>query len=530
MAQHISIGRHINPDPASDANFSMAANWINECITRHPECSITSMRAATYTGSDKRFPRRLIDVNLFGESERVVLIETGGEMIEYVTLSYCWGPIEKPVWNTTTHNLGDRKKHGISVSNLPKTLQDAVTVVCKLGYHYLWIDSLCILQDSLEDWRDESARMGQYYENSVFTISASSAETSLVGFLNTRTPATYTPIVVPVDRGEESRGHLYVPRRPNTFETNIKLGPLSERGWVLQERLLSCGVLHYGKEQMFWECQSAQRGESVFQDLLRDSILNPSSVAFHEYNLKRPSKPSKIVLNLLHWYGIIEDYTTRKLTKGMDKLPALSGLASEAQKQLGALYLAGLWSDKLHVGLSWIVLHDSSGCRPSIYRAPSWSWASVDGPISYQPLGGYFPTSDGFVESAIDVIEAQTEIAASDPFGQVVGGRIVLSGQLKFARKEEMLPNKILTYPASMMGHEKMIGYYIEDEQNEFDCDILCLKLATQPFGIGPSIPPANIVIILEPTGSDVYRRVGSGTIWQTDWFNDSLQRIVTLI
>jgi heterokaryon incompatibility protein (HET) len=470
------------------------------------------------------------DVNLFGESERVVLIETEGEMIEYVTLSYCWGPIEKPVWNTTTHNLGDRKKHGISVSSLPKTLQDAVTVVCKLGYRYLWIDSLCILQNSLEDWRDESARMGQYYENSVFTISASSAETSLVGFLNTRAPATCTPIVVPVDRGEQSRGHLYVPRRPNTFETNIKLGPLSERGWVLQERLLSRGVLHYGKEQMFWECQSAQRGESVFQDLLRDSILNPSSVAFHEYNLKRPSKPSKMVMNLLHWYGIIEDYTTRKLTKGMDKLPALSGLASEAQKQLGASYLAGLWSDKLHVGLSWIVLHDSSGCRPSIYRAPSWSWASVDGPISYQPLDGYFPTSDGFVESAIDVIEARTEIAASDPFGQVVGGRIVLSGQLKFARKKEMLPNKILTYPASMMGHEKMVGYYIEDEQNEFDCDILCLKLATQPFGIGPSIPPANIILILEPTGSDAYRRVGSGTVWQTDWFNDSLQRIITLI
>ncbi|KAH0553089.1 hypothetical protein GP486_006719 [Trichoglossum hirsutum] len=525
-SQNISIGRLINPDPTSDANFSMATNWINECVTMHPECSITSMRTAREADSDKKMPKRVIDVKSSGESGSIVLIDTDGKMIEYVTLSYCWGPIEKPLWVTKKYNLEDRKKN-ISVLSLPKTLRDAVTVVRKLGYHYLWVDSLCILQDSPEDWEEESACMGQYYENSAFTIAASSAESSVVGFLNARTPVTYTPIVIPVDRGEGPRGHLYIPRRLNTFGTNITFGPLSERAWVLQERMFSRGILHYGKEQMFWECQSALRNESTLEDVSRGNILDP---AFYEHNLRIPFKPSKRALTLLQWYGIIEDYTTRKMTRDMDKLPALSGLANEAQKQFGVPYLAGLWNDKLHIGLSWSVLHNSSGRRPLIYRAPSWSWAAVDGPISYQYLNGYTPTSDGFVESAIDVIEAHTEIAASDQFGQVVGGRIVLSGQLKFAKKEEMLPNKVLTYYDWKMGHEKMIGYYIEDEQNELGDDILCLKLAIRPFGIGPSLSPQNVVLILGPTGSGAYRRVGSGIIKQTNWFDDSLRRVITMI
>lgn len=331
------------------------------------------------------------------------------------------------------------------------------------------------MQDSSSDWNLESANMGAIYENSVFTISASGAENCHVGFLNLRSPPIHQAVPLRVELGKESQGILYISRRSNTFESNVLNGPLNERAWEMQERMLSPRILHFGREQIFWECRSKRYEEQIDKPDRDEPIIYPDS----EFKLHRSNKPCGEVLNVLQWYGIVEEYTRRNLMFETDKLPALSGLARGAQKKLNSAYLAGLWRDKLHIGLSWSVLRGSSNSRLSTYGVPCWSWASIDGPISYDFADHFTPLVDGFMAFAVDIIQADPEIAGIDEFGEVKDGKIVLSGQIKLAKRETMLANDILEYPDWMSGSRTAIGYYVADEQKEVEGDILCLKLAS---------------------------------------------------
>jgi Heterokaryon incompatibility protein (HET) len=114
-------------------------------------------------------PTRVLDVGRL-PNQSIVLVETHGQRGRYMTLSHCWGTSHKFI--TTTANLGDRKR-AISLFDLPQTYQDAVSITRQFGVQYLWIDSLCILQDSFLDWERESSRMVAVYGQSYLTISAS---------------------------------------------------------------------------------------------------------------------------------------------------------------------------------------------------------------------------------------------------------------------------------------------------------------------------------------------------------------------
>lgn len=145
------------------------------------------------------------------------------------------------------------------MENFPPTFQDAVLVTRALEIHYLWIDSLCIIQGDAADWAKEAAIMGDIFKNSLLTISATTAKNSTEGFLHPRTPR-FKPIQVE----HISNNPLFTRRilfRPwlKSWASNIDGpdSPLSSRGWILQERLLPPRTLHFGHEQMFWECRSA---------------------------------------------------------------------------------------------------------------------------------------------------------------------------------------------------------------------------------------------------------------------------------
>ena len=490
----------------------------------------------------KQYPTRLLDLrNVVHNGTSVIIDVPSGFKDEYVTLSYCWGS-QYPEWiDYVRGRQRDSPYRTIELRRMPSTLQDAVTCCLELGYWYLWVDCLCILQGDEADWLLESAKMADTYANSALTISASDSTNCRDGFLIDRSSLRHEAAVLEVladDNGAMGQLHLCLPH--TDFTSLVGGGPVAQRGWCLQERQLSSRVLHVCRSQLYFECIQCRRFESEAIPA-NEFDLNDEFQVFHmprqAHELSR-GKPAATVQNIFSWSAIIEDYTRRALTFSKDKLVAIAGLARRAHETLNGEYLAGLWSTQLHIGLLWMIDEDASASRAPVYRAPSWSWASIDGPISWRLIDGYVQSDDGFVESAIELVDTSIQLDSEDPFGPVQKVEVVVSGRLKHIPSSKLLHNKLLTYPAWMAeaGDSQLVGWYFEDEKKTIsDEQITCLKVATKPFGAGPSLPPTNEVIILERApggtqGANTYRRTGFGQILVTDYFDDSDMHNLTLI
>lgn len=241
----ITLRRPVNLPPASGDCFQTASNWLEACLKHHPRCIIEG-------GHRKPLPTRVIDVGSLDGSEVPFLFSTNGHFGQWVTLSHCWGGME-PL-KTTLETL---KKHeeSLSMGSLPSLFRDAVLITRRLEYRYLWIDFLCIVQDSKSDWQIESVNMGYIYSNSIFTIAAEAAPNSEGSILNSSRPAVTYPVKVPCcSVGLEGSVILYRARH------DVK-GPLGKRAWTLQEDILSSRVLRWGAKQMTWHCRTATCSE-----------------------------------------------------------------------------------------------------------------------------------------------------------------------------------------------------------------------------------------------------------------------------
>jgi hypothetical protein len=177
--------------------------------------------------------------------------------MRYLALSHRWGdPKLHKTYCTYRSNLEELKAK-IDFTKLPKTFQDAVTVTRKLGVRYLWIDSLCIIQEDERDWDTERKRMEDVFSSAYCTIAASSASGTDDGFLKPRTPRK----CVTLQRPSESAFHVceYI----DNFRSDVELGELNRRGWVFQERALSRRSVYFTNSQMYWEC-----GQGVYCETL----------------------------------------------------------------------------------------------------------------------------------------------------------------------------------------------------------------------------------------------------------------------
>jgi hypothetical protein len=239
------IGEYeVTDSTASDACWALAHQWYTNCIRNHPACNQVANKEAW-------FPSRLIET---GTADNPLLrLRITNEIPPdgpYLTLSHCWGTAS--IFKLTTSNL-DQMKDNIAIMDLPKAFQDAIFITRRLGIRYLWVDSLCILQDSIEDWRAESALMGDVYRNSVCNIAATGASNSEEGCFVERS----IPLVQPCRTNLAWNGPQEIPylvANRNFWEENLSDAPLNRRAWVIQERLLAPRVLHFGREQLFWEC------------------------------------------------------------------------------------------------------------------------------------------------------------------------------------------------------------------------------------------------------------------------------------
>jgi len=345
-------------------------------------------------------PTRCIAV----QQDSIKLRRTLGEQGAYVTLSHRWTPSTEHV-STCMQNL-EHRLESLEEGELPKTFQDAIAVTRRLGLPYLWIDSLCIVQsgDDGADWRREAMKMGQYYQNSVFTISALEAFDD--GFLRRRAACTPGNLVrLPYrNRSGEQVDFIYIDRRSGSVQRDyvayVLHSTLMSRGWVLQEWLLSRRIVHYSSVGMFVECQSkdprnefgesvrthSRSGLSLLQKILGDSMIDLKK---SYCNMGMTSRSIYLL-----WARIVESYSERALTKfDSDRIVALAGVAKEIRERLvitspaapernghDIAYVAGWWLDDIHNGLLW----ESRNLHQYSTHPPTWSWSAFNGSVIFR--------------------------------------------------------------------------------------------------------------------------------------------------
>lgn len=422
----------VDGDLGSADNLQLARSWLDECKCTHHSC------AAARNHKPPHLPTRVIDV--MTDPPRIVHacdVNTGRpdhECADYVALSHCWGgPIKTLLKTTTAANFA---KALPASSELPANFRDAMAVTRALGIRYLWIDSLCIVQDSVDDWRHESRMMGDVYSRATVSLLAMAAKASSSGILLARDPHSSRAsesVVVPFAYGDGGTDTSISP--PVLFKVsaifqddeNLRLlsekAPLSERGWTLQEVVFSSRILFYGQHQMYWYCPDGgyKSTEGLPEGILYPRNKYPRMGSDHYaptsgavgdkttlHNGKRdPADTIEAILE--DFYHFIEAYTQRRLTFGTDKFPAVSSFAQRVHSALGNAsphcddddsedntpfkkgyeYMAGVWSGDFRRGLLFVpvrmhcahVLQKDE--KDAAYRAPSWSWAVTDAPITF---------------------------------------------------------------------------------------------------------------------------------------------------
>jgi hypothetical protein len=379
-------GRHTDLTPvkpqgpcettSSSAALAHVTHWVMACQMAHYECR-AEHGESWMPQRESWMPSRLIYV---GRTDcNVHLVMRPSEVQRYMTLSHCWG--QGPTLKLTG-DLLDEFIIQIPLHALPQTYLDAIMVTRHLGVEYLWIDSLCIIQDSMDDWRRECAQMSNVYKNSYCNIAALESIDSHGGLFSARDPNLLRPLIVKTawDRLPNIMWCTKFQLREKHYYEEIGSAPLHQRAWVLQERLLSPRNLHFGKHMIYWECRRSIASEN----------MEPQEG--HSYHSPVFWWPKEVDIweALRRWYSMVENYTKACLTYPEDRLVAISALAKVTKRildsglQEGCIYLAGLWSCHIAEQLLWYVLPlDPAIAKPLAYRAPSWSWVSVDSQVHF---------------------------------------------------------------------------------------------------------------------------------------------------
>jgi hypothetical protein len=325
---------NISGDTGSNTTFLWALNCLQFCLRNHKLCQ-----------SSQNFclPRRVLDLSASSpySNDRVIkLYETRKEEVPYVCLSHCWGEYQ-PL--RTIKSTLEEYKRGIAWPLFPNMFQDAMIFVQKLGIRYMWIDSLCIIQDDREDWRTESKKMCSIYENSILTIAATKSKSSTGGCFSIA-PPEYCGFKVDEIATNNKSWDIFVRNQLPHYEFSREGSfgpepwPLLKRGWALQERLLAPRVLHFGEFELLWECiedTSCECGDKYFSQNLRKMQ--------HKRMILEASFP-QIVKS---WCLLVEELSSLEFTFASDRLPALLGLATQYSKYREDKYIAGIWEGSL---------------------------------------------------------------------------------------------------------------------------------------------------------------------------------------
>ena len=423
--------------------------------------------------------------------------------MKYVALSHCWGGTNTAILkkDTLSTMIG-----GIDWSQLPKTFQDAIYVTRCLGFRYLWIDSLCIVQDSPEDWSKESGTMHAVYANCVLTIAASWGNDSDTGLFIERKPLDQQPCRVFKDActGIYIQPNITDPAR---FSISHKVQPLEKRAWAVQERYLPARILSYGSFELQWDCLESHGSESwptrlrrraetmIAEDIPGHWMYEPENTALRQISLLK-TRSGRSDLDYMidfysHWTHILENYTRARLTVQSDVLVAFSGVTKNVEKWTGLTNIFGMWKELLPLDLLWERV--DQGYQTIRYPSyPTWSWASWVG------IGGMlFSTAynpDLYYRKSDDPVHVKARVISLDPPLAVFGSH------MKIEIQGPMFRTKILRSRRSWMrtpleGIEKTNCTIDSPDKHLSDENVSCLLILEQRYFI--PAPPRGVGLML---------------------------------
>ncbi|RFU24948.1 hypothetical protein B7463_g11394, partial [Scytalidium lignicola] len=393
----------------SEACFSLARHWMRTCLNEHTTCNRPRLEAEAQWK-----PLRLIKIDPQTNHLRLCEGDEFPPNVEYVTLSHCWGVIPDRI-KLTKDNLPTFRKELPDLQQF-QTFKDAIIVAKKLGIQYIWIDSLCISQHPPDDFKEEGQQMSSVYKYSRCNISATSARDDTRGCFFSRDAKRVLMKRIEIPRDSSRREKKYamrsgfsVRRQPIIFDIDRYC---EAEHWIndVEEgaRCLSPRILHYTDNKIYWECKELIASEccpwgfpSIENQLdtrrvfprLATNCLSKTALTSSEAQFKPDLLPLDIrsvfgASKYKTWMETVTSYSNGYLTYKEDKLRAISRLAKEVSNLHMCNYLAGLWKCNLLFELGWMTNGGSSPISEFIgdnqtYRAPSWSWASIDGPVKY---------------------------------------------------------------------------------------------------------------------------------------------------
>ncbi|GAW20877.1 hypothetical protein ANO14919_103890 [Xylariales sp. No.14919] len=419
-----------------------ARTWLQECLGTHETCGYqgTSLNESLF------LPRRLVHVTTADGVLQANLQETRdlATQVRYISVSHCWGT--EPFLTLTPENYESFKVAiPLDDQHFNRDFLDVFQVAVDLGYHYVWIDSLCIIQADFDDkdWAEQCPLMAYIYKSADCNISIARS-ISRKGILGTTgaSAGTWPPeITLP----SSDQFHLV---HDNHLQRQIGLAPLFGRGWVVQERLLSRRILSFTDHDVICEClkgytsatyrwgTTAEKCDNptlkmnlVITDLSND--IKPTAQSDNQLSKKVSLKIPDPQLTWSTWQHMwytdsVGHYAGTKLTRSRDRLPAISGIAAIFHQFLDSEYIAGHWSLGFLTSLCWSSEPD---LQPRLEEkvSPSWSWASKPGQKRFRGFENSIFGSSHFWPTKATV---QTERRTSDVFGSVQGGSIVIEGPL----------------------------------------------------------------------------------------------------
>jgi Heterokaryon incompatibility protein (HET) len=517
----------------------MAKRWIHGCINTHccglfaeddPHC-LHDLTLIPKPTRKTILPSRLIQLNAFDPScldARLVDVKNsyfGNFCPPYAALTYCWGDdMLEHSHRTVGSNLAHRMQR-IKYSQLPRTIQDSFTIARKLGVDYLWVDALCIVQDSNPDWHGESAKMGSIYKAAIFTIAADGSRDNDAGIFNEESiqqdESLDDGIVVvrnTLSNGQQSTLRFWI--KPWMFYTHdghqepeiINQSQTSQRGWCCQERMLSTRILHFTETQLFWECQHQYQSEDGFvtwnpgQDTVA-GILPQIPGPMYDVNGGGHASACE-----LKWYHCIiqNDFSKREVRCPGERLIALSGIATMLSAKMGRPYLAGMWYGNT---LIWALSWERASHTPAriLVGAPSFSWASVNVRVRWlSRLVDFNP------DSHLKLNNYKVRPSTQNKFGTVNKCYINVTGLLKEAsiQKPSALREQQYTSRGSLRSLDRsLVGSAVMDHrQNSLSERVTCLLLGRS---LSPETGYTWHVLLLKPKEGilDGYTRVGAGEI-----------------
>ncbi|KAF8452693.1 heterokaryon incompatibility protein-domain-containing protein [Boletus edulis BED1] len=484
-------------DVSSPESYKLALECLNNCVhTHHPNCPPPDQAA--------RLPDRVIDCS-DAKRPRIVLTD-GNQHGLYLTLCYAWGG---PQPMTTMENVDAYVTQGLDISIFPQTIQDAVLVTHNIGQRYLWIDALCIIQDSVEDRNRQLGKMREIYRNTYLTINAACAQSTREGFLRRYRPQKVPDARIPYRCPDGSVGSVWIAKQMDTDIPDAshsywdELEPITYRGWCLQEKLLPPRSLVFASDTLKYFCQTetVNIGHALCEP--STGMRLPNAIYRPRVSRDSPLSEADQVTYRQAWLAVLFKYTLREISVPSDKLAALAGVA-----------------EQFHLSS-----HGEPRPRPESYRAPSWSWASVDGLVEAEYSLERKLANEVHLRKA-DILDCQVKLASEEaPFAEVTDGILKLKGLMKQVVLEG---GRVLLKNQSQPS--KHIGYVNLDAKEERPENVYVVLLAWDALGSFT----VGIVVVTAGENQSRYRRIGrfvnDRELKNTGWLEGLSEQEIVLV